>query len=115
LNYNVIESRFSEFSDTDGWKVSDKQSSLTTSVQTKENGIVFSDFNEYPNEDLYYFAPSKFLGNRLASYGGNFSFEFHYEGSSDKKPELLEVRISVSFFFIIIIVFEPTKKSKFLF
>ena len=96
LNYNKIESKFYESANADGWTVNNKQRNLLNAeTRTNENGIEFVQFEEFQNDDLYFFAPAKFVGNKLASYGGNLTFNIHYEGQS-AKPERLEVRISVS-------------------
>ena len=57
------------------------------------NSIEFTDFS---GEDLYFLAPQKYRGNKLASYGGNLSFVIRYDGSALlDKPKKLDVKISV--------------------
>lgn len=97
LNYNRIESKFDETVNIDGWTVSNKQMTLRADVRQTENAIEFSQFEDFNNDELYFIAPQKFLGNKLASYGGNLTFVINYEGSANSKPERLEIRISVSF------------------
>ena len=70
---------------------------LRADVRQTENAIEFSQFEDFNNDELYFIAPQKFLGNKLASYGGNLTFVINYEGSANSKPERLEIRISVSF------------------
>ena len=97
LNYNRIESKFDETVNIDGWTVSNKQMTLRADVRQTDNAIEFSQFEDFNNDELYFIAPQKFLGNKLASYGGNLTFVINYEGSANSKPERLEIRISVSF------------------
>lgn len=70
---------------------------LRADVRQTDNAIEFSQFEDFNNDELYFIAPQKFLGNKLASYGGNLTFVINYEGSANSKPERLEIRISVSF------------------
>ena len=92
LYYNKIESDF--LRGDDGWRVSNKQGNLTTSTSSRENGVEFTRFDDYPKQDLYLFAPAKFLGNKLASYGGELNFNIRYEGPNRAVPARLEVRLS---------------------
>ncbi len=101
LNYNRIESKFDETVNIDGWTVSNQKITIRADVRQIENAIEFSQFEDFKNDDLYFIAPEKFLGNKLASYGGNLSFVINYEGSTNSKAERLEVRISVSTIFLI--------------
>jgi heparan sulfate proteoglycan 2 (perlecan) len=92
LYYNKIESRFQD--NDDGWRVNNKFNNLSTSLNLKENGVEFVEFDEFPGEELFFYAPVKFLGNKLASYGGNLTFGIRYEGPSSGRPKRLEVRIA---------------------
>ena len=92
MYYNQIKLDFSPGSD--GWSVSNKENNLATSTQIRDNELEFVSFNEYPNEDLYLFAPSKFLGNKLASYGGELNFNIRFEGQNRDRHYKLEVRFS---------------------
>jgi hypothetical protein len=92
LYYNQIKLDFSPGSD--GWSVSNKENNLATSTQIRDNELEFVSFNEYPNEDLYLFAPSKFLGNKLASYGCELNFNIRFEGQNRDRHYKLEVRFS---------------------
>lgn len=71
--------------------------SLSTVLLTQENSLEFRDFDKYPNEDFYFFAPASYLGNRLGSYGGNLNFNIRFEGPYTTKPKdfkRLQVRLS---------------------
>lgn len=93
LFYTKIESKFIE--SDDGWRVDNKHGNLTTSVDLKQESIQFLEFHDFPGEDLFFYAPPKYLGNKLASYGGNLTFGIRYEGPSNGRPKRIEVRISV--------------------
>lgn len=61
--YNKIESKFT--ANDDGWKVDNKHANLSTSLNLKEDGIEFVEFDEFPNEELFFYAPEKYLGNKV--------------------------------------------------
>ncbi len=95
LYYNKIRSDFSQGTD-DGWRVSNKENNLLqTYSYTRDGALEFSSFDEYPRDDLYLYAPAKFIGNRLASYGGELSFNIRFEGPNSASPNKLDVRLSV--------------------
>ena len=93
LYYNKIQSDFSI--GVDGWRVSNKEGSLRTVAYVRDNALEFSSFDQYPGQELYLFAPAKFLGNRLASYGGELNFNIGFEGPNGANTYRLEVRLSV--------------------
>lgn len=94
LYYTKIESKFTE--SDDGWRVDNKFGNLSTSVDLKQEGLRFAEFEDFPGEDLFFYAPAKYLGNKLTSYGGNLTFGIRYEGPSSGRPKRIEVRIAVS-------------------
>ena len=93
LYYNKIESKFER--DTENWRVSNLSGDLQTLVRVRNNGIEFDEFDEYPEQDMFFFAPKKFLNDKLTSYDGNLSFNIRHEGSSGSETNKLEIRIEV--------------------
>ena len=70
------------------------------SLKRVNDGIEFDGFDRIKKvdespDDLFFFAPKLFAGNKLTAYGGYFSFEINYEGEGQLRPDPLEVRISV--------------------
>jgi hypothetical protein len=93
MYYNKIESNFQR--DPEDWTVSNKTANLRTSLDSSRGAIQFNQFEDYPDQELFFIAPAKYKGNKLASYGGNLSFSIRYEGvSAGERPKKLNVRIS---------------------
>lgn len=92
LYYHKIQSTFQN--SNEDWSINNRERSLRAPVNPRRNNIEFTRFADYPDQDLYFYAPQKFLGNKLSSYGGNLTFTIHFEGQSTNRPKKLEVRIS---------------------
>lgn len=92
LVYKKINSFFQDNAE-DWTMIDDSNNEMPVSFDRQSMAIHFSNFPEGHN---YYFnAPSKYKGNKLASYGGNLSFTIRYEGSNTgERPNHLDVRIS---------------------
>ena len=91
------------------WLIADKFTHKKHPVSWRsEQGIFFDkftqEFNETQRTDLYFLVPRAFLGNKLASYGGNLSLVIRYDNdmqsslSSQPKADIrkLDIRISVA-------------------
>lgn len=92
LFYDQISSDF-RFNNQD-WTINNLERSLSTNLFTENGYLEFRDFESYPNNDLFFFAPASYLGNKLGSYGGNFSFSIRFEGSYTSNAKRLELRLS---------------------
>ena len=93
LYYNRIRSTFDR--SPENWRVSNLTGDLQTLVRVRNNGIEFDQFDNFPDQDMFFFAPKKFLNDKLTSYDGELSFVIRHEGSSGSETNKLEIRIEV--------------------
>ncbi|CAF0767900.1 unnamed protein product [Brachionus calyciflorus] len=91
LFYDRIES--SLVRDNEDWSINNLDRSLRTPLITRDRSLEFRSFEDYPSEDFYFYAPARYLGNKLGSYGGNFTFNIRFEGPS-ARPKKLDIRLS---------------------
>jgi hypothetical protein len=105
-HYSQIAAKTSD-NQQDGWFLTDKFTRQKHSVNWRNDGIYFdkfSHFEEAQREDVYFLAPRIFIGNKLASYGGNLSLTIRYDadsfGSSSSQIKKLDIRFSVIAFFL---------------
>jgi hypothetical protein len=63
LFYNKINSDFEK--GTEDWTVNNIYRNLTTSIIAEDNSIHYNNFGEFEGEDLFFYAPQKFLGNKV--------------------------------------------------
>lgn len=92
LNYASLESDFE--SNEDEWTINNNERNLKATLNVRDRSIQFTEFDDFQGQDMFFYAPSKFLGNKVASYAGNFSFTIRYEGPNSARPKKLEVRLS---------------------
>ena len=66
-------------------------------VDLRTRALTYSDFARLQPSVYYWKLPAKYLGNKLSSYGGYFSYDTSYRPGLDSIPNNdPEVRISVS-------------------
>uniref|UniRef100_A0A8D9EVV2 Basement membrane-specific heparan sulfate proteoglycan core protein n=1 Tax=Cacopsylla melanoneura TaxID=428564 RepID=A0A8D9EVV2_9HEMI len=77
-------------------KSNDKDNSLSLNINPNSREIVFEDF-ESANQDVYYWSlPSRFLGDKVTSYGGNLTYSVRHvpvPGGQSSKNNAVDVEI----------------------